>query len=294
MIPQLFLLGALLWWGIPRYLDVKSYKMKQLDYYARNGQWDAILQQNEGPLTDFLYIVLTNRALAEKGELAERLFEYDQKGVQGMILTPNRTFMVSVLLSDIYYTMGDIATAQQMAFEANLTTLGEGSPRLIQRLVETNLIFGAYPVAEKYISLLERTKGYKAWAYAHRRFLYDDEEIENDPVLGRKRKGLTKVDYIMPMADMDVNMQHLIQSVDINKNPIEYLGCLYLLAKDLIRFQRLIETYYGTGYLPKLPRSFQEAVITLSENDPDYWQRFNIPMQRMEQFSIYKKTDIGK
>ncbi|MCD7937737.1 MAG: DUF6057 family protein [Tannerellaceae bacterium] len=292
LIPQVLLIAGVLVWGIPTYIDKNSAMIKKLDYFSRTQQWDRILESCEGPLTNYLYIALANRALAEKGELADRIFEYDQKGVHGLIVAANKTHLVSVLLSDLYYTIGDVAFARQMAFEANLSALGDHNPRMIQRLVETNLIFGAYPVAEKYIYLLEQTKAYKSWATQHRRFLYSDEAVAADPVLGRKRLGIPE-NYIMPVDGYDVNLQRLVKPAMINKNPVEYLGCLYLLLGDMMRFKELIETYYGTDVLPTLPRSFQEAVITLSETDPDYWQTYDIPEAVMERFMVYKKQVLA-
>jgi len=209
------------------------------------------------------------------------------------VLNPNKTHIVSIQLSDIYYTIGDIASAQQMAFEASLSTLGKGNPRMMQRLVETNLIYGAYAVAEKYIYLLEQTKAYKKWATDRRRFLYNDDEVINDPVLGRKRAGLPDKNYIMPMEGYDADLQRLIKPAAINKNPIEYMGCLYLLAGDMGRFKWLVEKYYGTEALPVLPRSFQEAIITLSETNPEYWKGFNIPEPVVERFAVYKKQVLA-
>lgn len=49
--------------------------------------------------------------------------------------------------------------------------MGYGNPRMLKRLVQTNLIYGAYPVAEKYIRILENTFYYKDWAKSQRKFL---------------------------------------------------------------------------------------------------------------------------
>ena len=82
--------------------------------------------------------------------------------------------------------------SQEMAFEANVSVIGAGSPRCLMRLVQTNLIFGTYPIAEKYIRLLEQMPVYRDWAKQHRAFLYNDAAVEADPLLGLKRRGLPK------------------------------------------------------------------------------------------------------
>ena len=78
-----------------------------------------------------------------------------------------------------------------------------------------------------------------------------------------------------------------------NKAAIQYLGALYLLAKNMDGFKKMVETYYGTEVLPSLPKSFQEAVITLSEAEPDYWKRFDISPSVMQRFAEYKKQVLG-
>ena len=50
-----------------------------------------------------------------------------------------------------------------------------------------------------------------------------------------------------------------------NSAALQYLGAMYLLAKDLEGFKALVEKYYGTEFLPVLPVHFQEAVIVMSE-----------------------------
>ena len=70
-------------------------------------------------------------------------------GVEGLIVPWNKQEHVSCLLSDVYFTMGAIASSQEMAFEAFVSAMGDGNPRMLKRLVQTNLIFGDYPVAEK-------------------------------------------------------------------------------------------------------------------------------------------------
>lgn len=127
-----------------------------MDYYARSGQWDEIIRHCHGPIKNYLYLTYLNRALAEKGELADRMFAFDQHGPQGLLASWNKTFTVSTLLSDAYFTLGEIALSQEMAFEGYVTVIGAGNPRNLQRLVQTNLIYGTYPIAEKYIRILEK------------------------------------------------------------------------------------------------------------------------------------------
>ena len=101
--------------------------------------WDEIIRHCHGPIKNYLYLTYLNRALAEKGELADRMFAFDQHGPQGLLASWNKTFTVSTLLSDAYFTLGEIALSQEMAFEGYVTVIGAGNPRNLQRTCSNKL-----------------------------------------------------------------------------------------------------------------------------------------------------------
>ena len=203
VVLQLALLFAFCWWGIPKYGDRKSAKVKELDYYARTEQWDKILDASKGTLTNYLNMCYLNLALAQRGELADQMFNFDQRGPQGLMVGWNKTEQISSLLSDIAFAMGNSAMAQEMAFEAYATAIGEGNPRMLKRLVQTNIIYGEYQVAEKYLNILGNTVYYKNWADEHRKFLYNDAAVEQDSALGSRRKCLPKENYLSEINYME-------------------------------------------------------------------------------------------
>ena len=289
---QFILILFLCWVAIPRYNDQKAYPLKVLDYYARTGQWDEIIRHCHGPIKNYLYLTYLNRALAEKGELADRMFAFDQHGPQGLLASWNKTFTVSTLLSDAYFTLGEIALSQEMAFEGYVTVIGAGNPRNLQRLVQTNLIYGTYPIAEKYISILEKTYAYHNWAKQHRVFLYNDKAVEADPVLGPKRETLPKESNLSGINGLEHDLLIRAEQDPGNQLPIQFTGAIYLLSKDMKSFQTLIEKYYGTPVLPSLPVSFQEAVILLAEKDVDYWKRFNVSENVIRKFAGYRNLVV--
>ncbi|MDH6356765.1 DUF6057 family protein [Parabacteroides sp. PF5-9] len=189
-IAQLVVVAGLCFWLIPQYEDKESKTLKELDYYAHQQDWDKIISISNGSMNNYLYLGYLNMALAEKKELGDRMFFFDQHGMEGLVRTWDRTIVTSNLLSHVYFTLGEVALAQQMAFEANEIVVGFGNPHNLKRLIQTNLIYGEYLVAEKYIRLLEQTFGYRDWAKEHRRFLNNDTAVEADPLFGSKRKML--------------------------------------------------------------------------------------------------------
>lgn len=292
-IAQLAMIAAVLWWGMLKYSDAKTLKLKKLDYFARTEQWDKTIEECKGKLTNFLYMCHLNMALANKGELSDKMFNFDQRGPQGLLVQWNKSENISCMLSDIYFTMGATASSQEMAFEGYVSAMEDGNPRMLKRLVQTNLIYGTYPVAEKYISILEKTYAYRDWAQSQRKYLYNDEVVESDPILGTRRRMLPDRNSLAMIKGLAGDLALFLEKGPANSAALQYLGAMYLLAKDLEGFKALVEKYYGTEFLPVLPVHFQEAVIVMSEKEPDYWKRFNVSETIVARFTDYKKQVLA-
>ena len=292
-IAQLAMIAAVLWWGMPKYSDAKTLKLKKLDYFARTEQWDKTIEECKGKLTNFLYMCHLNMALANKGELSDKMFNFDQRGPQGLLVQWNKSENISCMLSDIYFTMGATASSQEMAFEGYVSAMEDGNLRMLKRLVQTNLIYGTYPVAEKYISILEKTYAYRDWAQSQRKYLYSDEVVESDPILGTRRRMLPDRNSLAMIKGLAGDLALFLEKGPANSAALQYLGAMYLLAKDLEGFKALVEKYYGTEFLPVLPVHFQEAVIVMSEKEPDYWKRFNVSETIVARFTDYKKQVLA-
>ncbi|WP_293738914.1 DUF6057 family protein [uncultured Parabacteroides sp.] len=292
-VVQLAMIGIVLWWGIPKYSDAKTLRLKKLDYFARTEQWDKTIEECKGKLTNFLYMCHLNMALANKGELSDKMFNFDQRGPQGLLVQWNKSENISCMLSDIYFTMGATASSQEMAFEGYVSAMEDGNPRMLKRLVQTNLIYGTYPIAEKYISILEKTYAYRDWAESQRKYLYNDQAVESDPVLGTRRRMLPDRNSLAMIDGLTGDLELFLEKGPANSAALQYLGAMYLLAKNLEGFKVLMEKYYGTEFLPALPVHFQEAVIVMSEKEPDYWKRFNISETIVARFADYKKQVLA-
>jgi hypothetical protein len=138
--------------------------------------WDAILNFISGkPMNNYLFMNYANMALANKGELANRASHYYPKGMNSLLTTVNSTGTVRLMASDIHYTVGCIAEAQQHAFEAKITFPQSLGIQTLKRLVKTNLIYGHHEVAEKYLSLIAKTTLHKEWAQQYSKFLYNEK-----------------------------------------------------------------------------------------------------------------------
>lgn len=187
--------------------------------------WTAILAQNERrTINNSLELNIHNLALAETGQLQQRLMEQPCRDVNSLFVLDIQSPYVAALLSDIYWSMGEISMSQMYAFEAN-EKMKNLSPRLLQRLVLTNIVFGHYAVARKYLKWLEKTIFYRGWAN-HYLQLLSDEAVASDVVLNQKRACIP-VENGFPSAQSVVyDLQQIIDNNPSHRPSAEYLGAL--------------------------------------------------------------------
>lgn len=277
---QAVALFFLLYQGIGRYGQLETAPHLKQDYYIRNEQWDRVIAEFDRNTPSKRRMCGLNLALAQKGELAERLLEFPQGGIETLMLRWDQSVFTAQLHSDLYYCMGIISTAHKFAFEAFVSSRPSGNPRMLKRLVETNLAMGAYATAEKYIRLLENTWYYREWAASRRPFLYNDAAVEKDKLLGLKRRcwqaetanGRLYKDPVSSLTD-------LVQSCPQNRAGLQYLTSFLLLNKDIQTYRALYEKLYRTPAWPEMSTCQQEAVVVSNPDDPHYWLEHGVSLK---------------
>jgi len=253
--------------------------------------WNDIIAdyQDTSQTVVFDNLARLNLALAQTGQLAERAFTYTQAGPGGLIPEWGQKPRTGALLSDIFYSMGYVALSQRYAFETLVQDEPEYSDRMLARLVETNLIFGAYPVAEKYINRLEDRDKLHRSAVSYRAFLYDDSAVEADSVLGAKRRCIPEDDFLSDEGTLDEQLKIIIRTNPKHGATMEYLGMIYLLDCNFDAFKGMLDEFYGTQALESLPVSFSEAACMMSEIYPDYWKSVGVDIGIYRRYTDFKK-----
>ena len=249
---------------------------------------EVINNYEDGPSVYYMDVARLNLALAETGQLADKVFHYTQAGSDGILVPWNLTAEAGERLSDAYWSMGHIAYSQRMAFEANVMDERDVNPRMVKRLIETNLVFGAYPVARKYIDILGKEKGWKKAAEGYRRFLDNDAAVEADPELGPRRRCVPEKDFISLVRGIDEYLKDIIRFNPGYHKAIEYLGVIYLLDCEMDKFKEMLDEFYGTEALPELPASFAEAACMLSEIDRGYWKKVGVSSEMYKKYNDFK------
>lgn len=288
---QLALLAFICWKGTAYFYSENNQSAKQLDYYVRTKQWQEILEM-PGLRADanYLHACYQNLALAALGRLGDDLLDYGQCGSRGLVLAWDRTFTSSMLLSEVYYQMGNIALAQEKAFEGMVATENEMTPRFLLRLVQTNLIYGYDKVAEKYIRLLEQTWAYASEAVYYRQFLGHPERLEADAELGPRKRCIATTSGLSNDFQIMNNLWLIMHSNPDWRPAFLYYGAICLLNKDVDELRRFLEACKTAKGLQPMPVLFQEAAIILHEKEEHVWPDFGVSPEVGNRFKAYRQA----
>jgi len=243
--------------------DAKTYELINYDFWVRTEQWNRIVNyaeqhQPSSPLA----VSCVNLALSQKGELADRIFEFYQNGGEGLLPTFTRDMVSPVSTSEIFYRLGMVNDAERYMFEAQEAIPNHRkSARLTRRIAECELVNGNYKVAGKLLRKLEKTLFYRDWAEQTMALLGNEKAINKHPVYGKLRRFREKrQDFLFSDREMDQMLGILFLNDKSNKMAYEYLMCYELLQRNMDKFMEYYPLGRFVGY-DHIPRAFQEILI---------------------------------
>ena len=251
------------WFGIKASFDAMTYDLIDYDFLVRTEQWDKIIEKAEKkPATTPLGVSCVNLALSQKGQLADRLFEFYQNGGEGLFPTFTRDMISPVSTAEIFFRLGMVNDAERYMFEAQEAIPNyRKSARLTRRIIECEIINGNYQVAAKLLRRLQKTLFYSNWANQTMALLGNEKVINQHPVYGKLRKYREKKqDFLFSDREMDQMLGLLFLNDNHNKMAYEYLMCYELLQRDMEKFMQYYPLGRFVGY-DHIPRSFQEILI---------------------------------
>lgn len=251
------------WFGIKASFDEMTYDLIDYDFLVRTEQWDKIIEKAEKkPATTPLSVSCVNLALSQKGQLADRLFEFYQNGGEGLFPTFTRDMISPVSTAEIFFRLGMVNDAERYMFEAQEAIPNYcKSARLTRRIIECEIINGNYKVAAKLLRRLQKTLFYSNWANQTMALLGNEKAINRHPIYGKLRKYREKKqDFLFSDREMDQMLGLLFLNDNHNKMAYEYLVCYELLQRDMEKFMQYYPLGRFVGY-DHIPRSFQEILI---------------------------------
>ena len=222
-------MGAVVW----KNSNFKAEKTMKYDFMACHQQWNRILDTiDEEKPNNQIGVTVQNLALAKHGTLLNKMFEYNQNGMLGLLPEVQRDATSPMPTAEAYYHLGLTYIAQRTVFEAQEAILDfQKSARCYKRLAQTNLINGDYEVARKYLMALKKTLFYSHWANETLALLGNEKAIAEHPEYGTLRSFAMKNDFYF--------------SDNVTPSVLE---SLYLNNKDnLLAYQYMMASFILTG-----------------------------------------------
>lgn len=284
-----FIVLGLLFWGkvsMPDESDMQNRMMDSLNYLTKRQRWSTILNMHQGKQhLGVVSLNYVNMALSQEKQLGNRMFDYPQRGPLGLIVSYNLTYYISIVLSDVFYTIGDIASSESYAVEAQtLARRGGGSPRAMQRIVQTSLIRGDKSMADKYLRILKQLPKYRQWAERYETYLTDEAAMRQEKEIGDRLAGQHVQDNLLTLVPTDELLKLHLTDNSNQRTPFEYVGCYYLLDKDLDKMRQLLELTDEIPECSPLPKHFQEAATMIFHQEPERLSSMQIDHQVLSDF----------
>lgn len=287
----ILLLTGGVWQLCHSYTELDLYKYER-DYYLKHHQWERILATFSSSKASVQTMNVLNLALACDMQLGERMFAYPQEGPESLFRQWDSTLEDALIFSEICYQVGDIASAMKFAFEGYIST-PLGNPVLLQMLIKTNIIAGSYPVAEKYISLLEKTWAYKDWASSQRMYLSDEGLEQQTEYLARRKDWRGSGLYAMSSQVVPALKQLYVHQPK-NKMALQYLTGYLLLNRNLNVFREFYNEYYGKSEWQDLSTYQQEAIVALEQSHPGRWAKMGVSMRVEQAYAAFSQDMADK
>ncbi len=263
--------------GFPNPDAIRQHQVQQLAYWNRNDQPQFIEHFfQDHPVTDYVQLNYLNLALARQEALADRLFLYRQHGQQGLLTEWDRTALLSQVLGEVHFAIGDYSMAESYATEQLSLSVRGGSGPVLQRLAECAILRADKRIASKYLHILQGMPHYRDWA--------------NIRLSQLNSVSLPQGVYAQPDAlSSQLTVDSLWNRHALNNEIAQqYRGCAYLLGGQLDEFESFILDYqqYHQGQLPVF---FQQAVMYLATEHRELLDQVKVSDEVQQQFMQFLK-----
>lgn len=266
------LLGLVLLFHAVRY-DARLATFVTCHRLYKQEQWDALLEKaKKNAYGDSRLQFMTNFALSQKGRLLDDMFNYPQMwGTRGLVFNfSNRRSNPSeddrdkaMYNSDLFYEMGHINVAFRHAYDY-MRARGR-SYEVLKRMAQCSMVNGNYPMAAKYLNMLDKTIFHRGFARRFKAIIADAEAVQRE--FGDIRERLPVVD-VTATEDARVQCSTLLENKN-NRMAFDYLTAWFLLDKREISIATIganVEHFKTAGYA-SMPTHCQEALLLLERSE---------------------------
>lgn len=247
--------------------DKNTHVILEQLYQMRKGDWNGIIvkaeeykKENLPALESPLSANAVNLSLAMRGQLATRMFEFPQTGIQGLIMPRVRDNVSNVTSMEVFWQLGFINESLRYAFDSQESIPNcRKSGRFTQRMAECNILNGRYDVASKYIDLLKQTLFYDQWAEQAETYLYNEDKIKGFPQWNKKLQNRLTNDFLYYYPEMPKMLGQLALRNRDNLLAYNYFMASLLLTGDTRSFVFNLPSHPLEGQDP-FPHGYKEYV----------------------------------
>lgn len=271
--------------GLTRLNNPQTIQAIEIQGNITKQEWDQAIQTHEtNPSRNLIGQYFYNVALAETGQLCDRLFNGKQDFGPGSLVLPWKNEYLNWGVH-FFYAIGLNNEAHRWAYE-EMIVYGP-KPQNVILLAKTNIINGNYERAEKYIHLLKHTMNYRKTGRDLEQINYNQQAIETNPEFMEKLNYKPKNDFFLDVSNPQNNIPVLLDGNPLNKQAIEYQMAWYLLSKDINSIISNVEKFKEAGYT-KIPVHIEEAILAYENSTKEKVDLYGLQI-RQETTDHFKK-----
>ncbi|MHC4310479.1 MAG: DUF6057 family protein [Planctomycetota bacterium] len=260
-----------------------------IDCYAQSEEWEKVfdIAQKGLPISNIVQCQV-NRALYHTGNLCEEMFSMTQLfGSDGLFMVESMRAQFALQHSDVFFDLGLINESEHWAYEA-ITANGDTAWNL-QRLVLIYLMEEKREIAEKYLTMLQKTIWHKNWATEYKKYLADSNDFWANTKFRYLKSTMPVSDFLVSPAEPELCLEELLGNTK-NKMAFEYFMAYCLLEGQIGSFIKHIHRLNYFDY-PKIPRHFEEAILIY--NQLTGGKGIALPGKKISEETIRKFNDFN-
>lgn len=245
--------------------DKEMYELIWQDWKVRERAWDDIVgRAQKYQVRTAFSSVCVNLALAEKRQLADRMFDFYQSGEDALVMPRVRDLTSMLPTAEVFWHLGMVNAAQRYMFDTQESILnGRRSGRCTKRIAECQIVNGHYKAARKQIDLLKKSLFYRAWAEEAGLLLGSEVAVNSHPEYGQKRRLRYRENYLFSYAEIDKMLGLLFMNNHDNRMALDYFMGQMLLKGEVQGFVQYMQWVQQYGGYRQMPLGYQDAMLCI-------------------------------
>jgi len=247
----------------------------KMGFDAENRRWEEVVETGKKTVVSPLGCFYTNLALLQTGQLAEKMFHYDQIGISGLFIDSKDHFSYYAK-SELFYRLGWINPAQHSAYESmsGYSFIKEPNIRNLKRLYDCSAIQQNRSLTTKYGNMLNRSLFYG-------NYVKRQERNADYPTALVMKNSLIR--------NMPEVLEIVLEDNSANQAVFEYLMAWYLLERDFEQAKVIFDRYFSSLPYTHIPMHYAEFLLLykrINNLDDSFYERYPISRELSERFDM--------